>query len=149
MKNLVGLVPAVYYRLSKKHSHRSGLHGQPDQITYRLPHVIVDLNRTRPVDFALIDGIKSSEGGEGPWIKGLSPVEPGILLAGFDPVAADAVGTSVMGFDPAREYPRPPFHRAHNHIALAAEAGLGTADLDAIEVLGEAVADVRYYFKRP
>lgn len=65
MKNLVGLVPARFYRLELQHNHRSALHGSDEDVKTRLPRVIVDLNRARPIHFALIDGIKSTEGGKG------------------------------------------------------------------------------------
>jgi uncharacterized protein (DUF362 family) len=65
--------------------------------------VILDLNRARPVHLALIDGIKTAEGGDAP--RGsFNPVQPGVLIAGKDPVAADAVATAAMGFDPTVEF---------------------------------------------
>jgi uncharacterized protein (DUF362 family) len=49
--------------------------------------------------FCLVDGIVAMEG-EGP--MGGDPVEAGVVLAGTDPVAVDAVAARIMGFDPAR-----------------------------------------------
>jgi uncharacterized protein (DUF362 family) len=43
-----------------------------------------------------MDGIV---GGEGDGPISCDPVTPGVLLAGFNPVAFDAVGASLMGFD--------------------------------------------------
>ena len=63
MKNLVGLVPASQYRLSEEHWWRSALHGPPDKTKFRIPRVILDLNRARPIHLALVDGIKTAEGG--------------------------------------------------------------------------------------
>jgi uncharacterized protein (DUF362 family) len=113
----------------------------------RLPRVIVDLLRARPIHFALIDGIKTSEGGEGPWIGNPSPVEPGVLVAGADPVAADAVSTAVMGFDPTATRSESPFLRSDNHLNIAAELGLGTNRLDQIEVIGVPIDNVRCEFQ--
>jgi len=95
MKNLIGLVPVGHYRLSEDHWWRSALHGQShDEAGTRLPRIIVDLNRARPIHLALIDGIKTAEGGEVP--RGtFNPVEPGVLIAGKDPVAADTVAANV------------------------------------------------------
>jgi len=56
--------------------------------------------RARPIHLAIIDGIETMAGGEGPWTTGLSLVRPGVLIAGLNPVSTDAVGTAVMGFDP-------------------------------------------------
>ena len=71
-----------------------------------MPRVVVDLNRVRPIHLALIDGIKTVEAGEGPWIKTMAPVAPGVLVAGKNPVATDAVAAAVMGFDPTAAYLR-------------------------------------------
>lgn len=146
LKNLIGLVPARFYRLDTSHNHRSAFHGQEAETKARLPRVIIDLNRARPIHFALIDGIKTTQGGEGPWITTMTAVEPGVLIAGKDPVAADAVATAVMGFDPTADYPTMPFIRCDNHLNLAAALGLGTNRLDEIEVVGAAIQDVLYRF---
>jgi uncharacterized protein (DUF362 family) len=146
LKNLIGLVPARFYRLDPSHNHRSGFHGTDREMGTRLPRVIVDLNRARPVDLALIDGIKTTEGGEGPWIETMAPVEPGVLIAGKDPVAADAVATSAMAFDPTATRSQGPFLQSDNHLNIAHEVGLGTNRLDEIEVIGHAIADVRIEF---
>jgi hypothetical protein len=60
----------------------------------------------------------------------------GRVVAGADVVAADAVCAAIMGFD---------VEQIH-HVQLAAEAGLGVADLDQIEVRGEPIAAVRTRF---
>lgn len=147
MKNLIGLVPASHYRLDPTHAHRSALHGRGDEFKTRLPRVIIDLNRARPIHLALIDGIKTAEAGEGPWIKGMAPVEPGLLVAGRDPVATDAVATAIMGFDPTAAPPTAPFLRSDNHLHLARLAGLGTNRLEEIDVVGPAIEEVGYTFR--
>src|SRR3984893_8650079 len=38
---------------------------------YRMPRIVADLAAARPIDIALIDGIETIAGGEGPWHKGL------------------------------------------------------------------------------
>ena len=74
-------------------------------------------------------------------------MEPGVLIAGKNPVATDAVTAAVMGFDPATTYPSAPFVRADNHLSLASGVGLGPHRLDGIEVVGTPIDDVRYEFK--
>jgi len=146
MKNLIGLVPVVHYRLSSDHWWRSALHGEGQETKERLPRVILDLNRARPIDLAVIDGIKTAEGGEVP--RGsFNPVEPGVLFAGTDPVAVDSVATCAMGFDPTVEPPAAPFLRGDNYLNLAYELGLGTNRLDEIGVVGAAIDEVRYQFQ--
>jgi uncharacterized protein (DUF362 family) len=146
MKNLIGLVPVSHYRLSEEHWWRSALHGPGDEAKTRLPRVILDLNRARPIHLALIDGIKTAEGGEAP--RGsFSPVAPGVLIAGKDPVATDAVATAAMGFDPTIEPPNAPFLRSDNYLNMAYELGLGTNQLDEIDVVGGSIDDVRFEFE--
>jgi len=148
MKNLVGLVPARFYKLTQNVSHRSAFHG-PDEASagYRIPRIIVELNKARPIHFALIDGIKTTEGGEGPWVNGMAPISPGVLFAGKNALATDAVATAAQGFDPTAASMTSPFIRCDNYLTLAAEAGLGTNRLDEIEVVGASIDDVRYPFK--
>jgi uncharacterized protein (DUF362 family) len=147
LKNLIGLAPASYYRCSSSHGHRSDFHGCDGDFRTRLPGVVVDLARARPIHLALIDGIKTIEAGEGPWINTAAPVAPGVLIAGKNPVATDAVSAAVMGFDPSANYPAVPFVRSENHLSLAHAAGLGPQDLDEIQVVGTAIEDVRYEFE--
>jgi uncharacterized protein (DUF362 family) len=145
MKNLVGLVPVSHYRLNEEDWWRSALHGVHDEFATRLPRVILDLNRARPIHLALIDGVKTGEAGEAP--RGdFSPVEPGVLIAGKDPVAADAVATAAMGFDPTVEPPHVPFMYADNYLNLARALGLGTNRLEEIEIVGALIDEVRYEF---
>lgn len=146
MKNLYGLVPYRFYRLNNQDRYRSGFHGTETQIKERLPRIIVDINRARPIHFSLIDGIKTTQGGEGPWIESLAPIQPGVLIAGKNPVATDAVATAVMGHDPTGDYPESPFVRCDNHLNLAAHAGLGTNRLDEIKVLGAQINEVMKQF---
>ena len=145
MKNLVGLVPYTHYRLSQDHWWRSAFHGEDAQTKTRLPRVVLDLNRARPIHFALIDGVMTAEGGESP--RGsFRPVQPGILVAGKDPVATDAVATAAMGFDPLASPPSPPFIRSDNYLTMAGELGMGSHDLTRVEVVGATLDDVEFQF---
>jgi len=147
MKNLIGLAPLQHYRLDPDDTYRSMFHGAEDETGVRVPRIVIDLNRARPIHLALLDGIKTVEGGEGPWIESMAPVAPGVLIAGKNPVATDAVATAVMGFDPRGSYPASPFLHGDNHLNLAADAKLGTNRLDAIEILGAKIDDVRHKFR--
>jgi uncharacterized protein (DUF362 family) len=111
---------------------------------YRLPRIIADVVSARPVHLAVIDGIQTIAGGEGPWYENVRPVSPGVLLAGLNPVTTDAVALSVMGFDPAAERGTAPFEGSDSFLTFAQELGLGTRDLNRIEVLGTPVADARF-----
>ncbi|HEY3342111.1 MAG TPA: DUF362 domain-containing protein [Anaerolineae bacterium] len=141
MKNLIGLVPARFYRTSDRDNTRTAFHGG-DAAPQRIPHIIVDLNRARPINFALIDGVMTAEGGEGPWIGKMQAKTVNVLIGGVNPLATDTVGAAVMGFDASAPSTQEPFNGADNHFALAASKGLGTNKLADIKVLGLAVKDV-------
>jgi uncharacterized protein (DUF362 family) len=146
MKNLIGLAPISEYKRQPEHTNRSAFHGNTAYDT-RLPGVIMDLNRILPVRLAVIDGIKTAEGGAGPWQTTLAPVQPGLLIAARDPVAADAVSTALMGFDPEAKGGDQPFLHGDNHLAMAAELGLGTHRLAKIRVEGVQIEEASYPFK--
>ena len=146
--NLFGIAPLQLYRAGSRDTYRSGFHGPSDETAgQRVPEIIVDLNKTRPVNFSLIDGVMTSQGGEGPWIQTFTSIAPGVLFAGKDPVATDSVATVAMGFDPTAAPMTVPFVRGKNHIAIAAAAGLGTNRLEEIEVVGTNLDDVKQDFK--
>jgi uncharacterized protein (DUF362 family) len=110
----------------------------------RVPRVVADLNGARPVHIAIIDGIKSVSGGEGPWAT-LAPVSPGVLIVGQNQISTDAVGVAVMGYtDPRATRGTAPFKNCDNHLLLAEQAGVGTADLTKIDVLGMTIAQAMY-----
>jgi uncharacterized protein (DUF362 family) len=96
---------------------------------------IVDLCKTVKPKLAIIDGTFAMDQVAGKE----KPV--GLLLASADPVAADAVAARILGFDPLRI----------EHIALAEQAGLGIANLEKIEVVGEALSPLveKYTFSVP
>jgi len=102
----------------------------------RIPGIIADLSEVRPVHLAIIDGITSISGGEGPWVGSLKLTTPGLLVAGLNPVATDAVATAVMGYDPRSPRGTKPFAACENHLLLAEKAGVGPSDLSKIDVRG-------------
>jgi uncharacterized protein (DUF362 family) len=116
---------------------------------YRVPRITADLVAARPVHLAVIDGIYTMTGGELPnqeanWIH--KAVHPGLLIAGMNCVATDAVASSVMGFDPMAERGTPPFEKCDSTLALAEHLGVGTRDLNRIEVVGTPIARARFRF---
>jgi uncharacterized protein (DUF362 family) len=147
MKNLFGLAPLQLYRRDPKDTYRSAFHGDAEETGTRVPRIIIDMNRARPIHLALLDGIKTVEGGEGPWIEAMRPIAPGVLIAGKQALATDAVATAVMGFDPRADYPSTPFLHGDNHLNLAADRKLGTNQLHEIEVVGDSIDAVRREFQ--
>ena len=119
----------------------------PRRDTYRVPRTVVDLISARPIHLAVVEGIRTMTGGEGPWVRGdLKAVAPGVIVAGLNPVNTDAVCMSVMGFDPMAGSGTPPFEACDSTLQLAEEAGVGTRSLSRIELVGVPPAEARFDF---
>jgi uncharacterized protein (DUF362 family) len=112
LKNLFGTLPGRVYGWPKNILHWAGIE----------PSILDIAGAIRP-SYTIVDGIVGMQG-NGP-ISG-EPVPSGVLLFADDPVAADTIGATLMGFDPER-------------IPYIAEAGrfLGQTDLDRIVQRGE------------
>lgn len=121
MKNLKGVLPLSM----KKQFHFRGLDG-----------AIVDLNQVVRPALNIVDGIVGQEG-LGP-VSG-TPAGLGVMLAGVNTVAVDAVAAAIIGYTPSEI----------NHLLLASQRGLGPIDLRDIEVTGEPLAQVRREYHRP
>jgi uncharacterized protein (DUF362 family) len=113
---------------------------------YRVPRTVVDLISARPIDLAVVEGIRTMAGGEGPWIPGCKPVAPGVIVAGTNPVNVDAVSMAVMGFDPLADRGTPPFETCDSTLRLAEGVGIGTRDLKRIEVVGTPIQEALFSF---
>jgi uncharacterized protein (DUF362 family) len=113
---------------------------------YRVPRIVADLVAARPIHLAIIDGVESIAGGEGPWIRGVRVVKPGVLVAGLNPVCADAVAAAVMGYNPRAVRGAPPFKTCDNTLALAEGHAIGTTDLRRIEVRGATIEQALYRY---
>jgi uncharacterized protein (DUF362 family) len=135
---------------------------------WRLPRILVDIVGARPIDLAINDAIISTVGGEGPWVLGAKPIKPGLLVAGRNCVNTDAVTMATMGYNPRagrheapyRVYKGPKnhpkeqltpadeaFQYADNMMLLSEAAGIGSADLDKIDVRGVSIKDAMYDFE--
>jgi uncharacterized protein (DUF362 family) len=167
LKNLFGITPNSLYGTGGPGEgnlgYRGTIHGQAEGWTkllpgekpgfetqpvgVRVPRTIVDENLARPVHLAIVDGIRTIRGGEGWWNAGVTPIEPGVVVAGWNALATDAVAAAVMGFDPRAAHFTAPFETRENHLLLAEQAGLGTADVARIEVRGARISDVRTPFR--
>ncbi|MEM2947763.1 MAG: DUF362 domain-containing protein [Candidatus Bathyarchaeia archaeon] len=100
----------------------------------RLQANIVDLASILKPSLTVIDGIVAGEGHE----TSGNPVKMDLVIAGTDPVAVDAVGAAVMGVSPTEV----------EHLVLAEKKGLGTCQLENIEIIGEPIERVRRKFRR-
>jgi len=102
------------------------LHGSPFQ---RL--MIAEINKSYPVDFAVMDAAKAFIDG-GP-DKG-TEVEPGLMLAGKDRVALDAAGVTILREFGASSLMKKPVFEL-DQIRRAAELGVGAASASAVELV--------------
>jgi uncharacterized protein (DUF362 family) len=94
---------------------------------------LVALSRLVKPHVSVVDGFVGMHR-EGP--RHGTPLPLGVVVAGTDAVAVDAVAAAVMGFDPLKI----------GYLAYAEAAGLGTAGLDAVEIVGDPIATVRRRF---
>ena len=140
------LIHAGFRQPSKSAPPEKDTHA-PRQDTWRVPRTVVDLVAARPIHLAIVEGVKTMTGGEGPWIPGdLQLAAPGVIVAGLNPVNTDAVAMAVMGFDPMADRGTPPFESCDSTLKLAEEVGIGTRDLKRIEVAGASIAEVKFDF---
>jgi uncharacterized protein (DUF362 family) len=119
LKNTMGFLPGKTTRLI----HLAGLE-----------EAIIDLNKIIKIDLTITDAIYS--------LEGAFPADSGqakktdFIMASTDQVALDSVAAKFMGY-------------GTNEVeinSLAARAGLGTCDLEEINILGE---EKIYNFKKP
>jgi uncharacterized protein (DUF362 family) len=107
---------------------------------YRIPRCIVDLVAARPVHLTIIDAVLSIAGGQGAGLRSVQ-TKPGLIVVGNNPVGTDAVMTALMNYDPAADKGQTPFVTCDNTMALGESVGLGTRDLNRIEVAGAPIKD--------
>jgi len=113
----------------------------------RLPRIIAELNAARPVHLAIIDGIRTATGAETNYgSRPQAAVNPGVIIAGTNTVATDAVAMSVMGFDPLADRGKPPFVNSDSMLRFGEELGVGLRDLKRNEVVGVPIAQVVFDF---
>jgi uncharacterized protein (DUF362 family) len=120
MKNLKGVIS----KQSKRVVHRKDLERS----------IALLCQAVRP-KLTVVDGIMGLEGlGPASWGR---PVKLGLIIAGTDPVAVDAVAARIMGQEPGEV----------EHIRIARELGLGEIDPDRIEIRGLSVDAVKRPFQ--
>ena len=113
---------------------------------YRMPRITAELVAARPIDISFIDGVETIAGGEGPWIRNLRYVRPGVLILGTNGVSTDAVATAVMGYDPRAPRGTTPFQKCDNTLLLAEALGVGSADLKRIDMRGLSIDQAKFPF---
>ena len=132
MKNLVGAFPGTVYQSVRGHMHDLASKVEPTAASA----VVVDMVRANKLGLVVIDGSMAMEG-NGPSLGKTFKMD--VIVAGTNPVAADMVAASVMGFAPA-EVPT---------FLWANKAGLRPGALEEIEIRGEPIQRARRVFAKP
>jgi uncharacterized protein (DUF362 family) len=135
LTRLAGRVRRAQYALQGKYQPGAWERLKPKELAYlksvdAMNRNLVALAKRVKPHLAVVDGFVGMHR-EGP--RHGTPIKLGTVIAGTDAVAVDAVATAVMGFDP----------RSIGYLVYAQAAGLGTANLDAITVVGDPIASVR------
>lgn len=133
---LKNMVMGTIHVQDRIHMHGYRTHGER-----KLPEEAVAFNvnlarlaRFLAPDISVIDGMVGLQG-NGP--GGTDAVHLGLVAAGVDVFAVDAVMTAAMGFDPGEM----------GTLHYGQRLGLGISDLDAIDILGSSLTEVARPFK--
>jgi len=126
--------PPIKRRRSKppmRGPHRGGEFIESCKVFHRN---IIRLLKAIPPSLSVIDGFEAM-GGNGPCFGEM--VSLGVAVASSNYVAADAVMSKVLGFDPL----------SIGYIYYANKKGLGCGNLSKIEIIGEKIEDVKIKLK--
>lgn len=113
LKNYIGILP----------SHPSGVVRKSDVHKGDFQKGFIDLVAYHPADYSVLEGFWSTEGNGPQWGDNL---RHNVVVAGSDPVAVDAVGSELMGFN-AEDI---------DYLHYAAAKGFGTFDLKGVRLAG-------------
>ena len=119
IKNMFGSIPG--FNKSKMHAVAPSPEG--------FSRLLVEIFRSVGPDLNIVDAIEGMEG-DGP--SGGTPRRFGRILMGYDPVAIDAVGGWMLGYDPRDIYT----------TRIAGAMGLGENSLENIEIFGAKLEDL-------
>ncbi len=114
IKNSYGYLPGA----QKARLHKAS--GSPE----RFHEAVVEVFRLRVADLFIVDAVVGMEG-NGPASPDLRDI--GLIMASDNAVAMDAVMATMMGLEPGRL----------RFLKKAEELGLGSYDIDKIEIIGE------------
>ena len=114
IKNSYGYLPGA----QKAQLHRAA--GSPE----RFHEAVVEVFRLRVPDLFIVDAVVGMEG-NGPASPDLREI--GLIIASIDAMAVDTVMATMMGLEPGRL----------RFLQRAEEFGLGTYDVDKIDIIGE------------
>jgi uncharacterized protein (DUF362 family)/NAD-dependent dihydropyrimidine dehydrogenase PreA subunit len=127
VKNMFGCVPG---------GKKSLIHAITDSDAERFAESLVDIYSKIPIHLTVMDGIVGMEG-LGP--NHGKPKKSNIIVASKYSLELDAISSALMGFEPS-DIPT---------LRIAQERGLGTIELDKINVMGENLKGFIVNYKKP
>jgi len=130
LKNVLLASPLNDYKRSDKGFMHGAVQAVDDPLHFNMFHIAQNVYP----DLAVIDGFEGMEG-NGP-AQG-TPFDSRVAIASRDALAADTIGTKVMGFDPKKVH----------YLSAMTEAGMGQGELDKISILGTPLSQCLYKFK--
>jgi uncharacterized protein (DUF362 family) len=101
--------------------------------------VFSDLFSYHPADYVVLGGAWGMQGDGPHQFQGGIPTRINMVMASPDPVALDAVGATIMGFNPWDI----------EHLRRSAIKDYGTLDMDFITVSGNSIDEVQMQFAKP
>jgi len=131
LKNMMGCI--VSGDKSRMHGFASGVGELAESVKVIHGNLLKLFEVIRP-QISVIDGIYGMDG-EGP-VDG-TPKSLGVVVASTDAVAADATAARLMGYNP----------KEIGYLLYAHEKGYGNLKEDEINIIGEAVENVKKKFK--
>ena len=102
----------------------------------RFSAALADIYSVSKPKLTIVDGYLCQEG-QGPSAGDV--VKMDVILAGYDPVALDTVVCEITGINPKDVI----------HLNMAEKKGLGTMDLEDINIVGNSIKEVYRKFKKP
>ncbi|MFC2035179.1 DUF362 domain-containing protein [Chloroflexota bacterium] len=135
LKNSVGMVPGGSPYMSELHSTINAQYQR---------HMIAEINMAYSSDIVVLDGVEAFvRGGPASGTK----IESGVIIAGTDRVAIDAVGVAILRLLGTTTVVKEGPIFEQDQIARAAELGLGVQSADQIELVTDDPESGEYAFK--
>lgn len=137
LKNYVGTAPRQAYAIPGVF-HNYNLHEQ-HSLGGRIDPFIVDLAAFHPPDYCVVDGLRGLQSMEHSLGRKDQTVQSNMILAGEDPVAADATVARLLGFEPYDI----------EFLHMASKRGMGTMDSSRIQIRGDEPDRNTYRWEKP
>jgi uncharacterized protein (DUF362 family) len=137
LKNYVGTAPREAYSAPGQFWNVN-LH-RDHSLGGRIDPFIADLASFHPPDYCVVDGIRGLQAQEHSLGRADQMIRSNLVIAGEDPVAADALVANLLGFQPWDI----------DFLHLASSRGMGSMDLGRADVAGDDPERLRRRWEKP